>query len=63
MTNPKGLADLRECPFCGGDAMYLPSTYHCQIECFKCGIRTREYKKQHEAISAWNRRTEKEVKE
>lgn len=53
---------LRECPFCGGEAILgtwrdeyrrlNPSAVHCSV----CHVETRIYERKKEAIKAWNKR-------
>jgi hypothetical protein len=45
---------LRECPFCGGDAMLLANAVICK----KCHGNTGGQRDGAEAIELWNRRTE-----
>ena len=53
--------ELKPCPFCGGRA-YIGSWdfYAWFVECgkYKCPVipQTREYKRESDAIKAWNRR-------
>ena len=55
------MAELKSCPFCGGEAKYMNITEGIFISrfvtCAKCGIETkRNYFRRNEAIEAWNTR-------
>ena len=55
------MAELKPCPFCGGEAKYMNITEGIFISrfvtCTKCGIETkRNYFRRGEAIKAWNTR-------
>ena len=60
------MAELKPCPFCGGDAFSTDYTYHIHpgrcivhfVECNRCHAMTNEYDTETEANEAWNRRTE-----
>lgn len=66
------MADLKRCPFCGGEAKvshsgpFVSTTSH--IECVKCGACTKhffistEYAADVVAAEAWNRRTEDDAR-
>ena len=56
---------LKPCPFCGGDAKikcgeivnrYNTAVYrHYHVECMSCGVDTRYFDTEADAIEAWNR--------
>ena len=48
-------AELKPCPFCGGEAGFYAETVHW-INCKKCGAESAYYETPEEAIEAWNRR-------
>ena len=60
------MAELKPCPFCGGDAklkefcmrirMFKQKKYY-YAECSLCGVRTSAKSDAEESIEAWNRRT------
>ena len=54
------MAELKKCPFCGGEAKYIEGRYFLIskfVTCTKCGIETRRnYVRKNEAIEAWNNR-------
>jgi Lar family restriction alleviation protein len=55
--------ELKSCPFCGGEAeihnlVKIDINDRCWIECKECGISTKIYDGEQEAIEAWNRRVE-----
>ena len=47
------MAELKPCPFCGGEAEYVNFSYHnpetmtgvpsCYVKCTKCGVRTGKF--------------------
>ena len=47
--------ELKSCPFCGGEADEYAEDEYLQIECQKCGARSRK-DSDMDAIEAWNRR-------
>lgn len=55
------MTELRECPFCGGEARIERTdcigsiNYHYGY-CIQCGARTDEYATKKDAIEAWNKR-------
>ena len=64
--------ELLPCPFCGGEAKtwntpHVGGLHDCvvldafgvAVECSKCGITTRGYFQESEAIEAWNTRAER----
>ena len=59
------LTNLKPCPFCGGDAKLKTIIdsdhyiYYVKCSNTRCKVRayTLVYRKKHEAIQAWNRRT------
>ena len=46
---------LKSCPFCGGEADEYAEDGYLQIECRKCGARSRK-DSDMDAIKAWNQR-------
>ena len=51
------MAELKPCPFCGGEAAFLGTT--CTIKCKQCGgafIATNPVVARMEIAAAWNRR-------
>ena len=51
------MAELKPCPFCGGEAAFLGAT--CTIKCKQCGgafIATNPVMTTMETADAWNRR-------
>jgi len=66
------MADLKRCPFCGGEARishYGPFvTRTSKVECASCGACTKyfliseEYSSDQMAAEAWNRRTEDDAR-
>lgn len=51
------MAELKRCPFCGGEAAFLGTT--CTIKCKQCGeafIATNPVVARMEIAAAWNRR-------
>ena len=70
------MAELRECPFCGGEAKYhngidlewKPVKVFCTVYCTKCKVSTPDFKDdagdfeyKKRATEAWNRRAEDEM--
>lgn len=63
------MAELKPCPFCGGEAELSSPRFipHAWVACKKCGVSTpthtaftpREAKEQ--AVNAWNRRESNEL--
>ena len=64
------MRELRECPFCGGEAR-LMCDFECGVEsktvkCIKCGAKVNNFFKYNEerstkeAVDAWNRRVSDE---
>ena len=66
---------LKPCPFCGGKAKIhnavefasetakLIFGKRCGVHCTKCSVATMPYDSLDDAIAAWNRRVEAEIKE
>lgn len=56
------MTELKQCPFCGGDAVFkreigtIMEYEYYWVMCKKCGVSTREYKTVKTAIDKWNRR-------
>lgn len=52
-------AELKPCPFCGGEANHYHHAFTCAehyICCDECGAKSDVYFTKAEAVSAWNRR-------
>ena len=60
------MAELKKCPFCGGEAKFLKNGAGCfQVYCDNCEVRQYAYahKDKEEAIESWNNRaTEAEIR-
>ena len=63
------MADLKPCPFCGGEAELrhyedftkdFSSVYKFYVECNECEAQTKPIANVENAVSAWNTRCEKE---
>ena len=57
MWRQEKMAELKPCPFCGGEAAFLGTT--CTIKCKQCGgafIVTSPVMTRMETVAAWNRR-------
>lgn len=62
MADFKELADLKRCPFCGGEAKVF--TYRNErertnptvVKCKECGTKTATYYRYSLALQAWNER-------
>lgn len=54
---PKKLAELKKCPFCGGEAEII-GCESAWIVCKECYAKTGIFNTKEEAIEAWNRRME-----
>lgn len=58
------LQSLSNCPFCGGDAKAVPSSFIFGEErewivlCAKCRAKTLRFRSESAAIEAWNRRAD-----
>lgn len=48
--------ELRECPFCGGEAIREQDLDYLWIECAKCGHTTGIYASEEARTSRWNTR-------
>lgn len=59
------MAILISCPCCGGEANHCRydegDIHRFWVECGECGLRTAETERPHQAIDAWNIRTEPET--
>lgn len=58
------MAELKPCPFCGGEAAFIGET--ATIKCKKCGgavIVTNPFMSRMESAEAWNRRAHADVVE
>ena len=56
------MAELKPCPFCGGEAELLENVHYCtiRVQCKKCRIKTRVMPSnlgKNYAASKWNGRT------
>lgn len=57
------MAELKPCPFCGGEAKLDRATHSSLVYCKECRASTKlidfspEYASDEKAIEAWNRRT------
>lgn len=49
--------DLKQCPFCGGEAETLGGAYYW-VWCKSCGVETKGFHHKWQAVDAWNRRAE-----
>lgn len=52
---------LLNCPLCGGEAKLRTGCFNtnlASVMCLKCGVNTRIYETNEEAIEAWNGRTD-----
>ncbi len=57
------MAELKPCPFCGGEAdcsknVLHNNQYEWAVECIECGAFTDCFATEEEAIEAWNRRAD-----
>ena len=54
------MADLKSCPFCGGEAYTDSDGWRVWwgVKCADCGRHSEEFRTEKEAIEAWNRRAE-----
>lgn len=52
--------ELKPCPFCGSDEIVLGKGLFA-VMCLGCGVITKYYNTEKEAIAAWNRRASDEV--
>ena len=60
------MAELKPCPFCGGEAFAVNFTYAIteghwkmwSVDCPKCRCQSGDFVTKEEAIEAWNRRAE-----
>ncbi|MBR4855147.1 MAG: Lar family restriction alleviation protein [Bacteroidaceae bacterium] len=51
------MAELKPCPFCGGEAQRLENrTFGHYVSCTKCRARTDYYASSGVAVRVWNRR-------
>ena len=54
------MAELENCPFCGGEAKLHTYTFDYgnvnYVQCKQCRNRTQEYAHENTAIKHWNRR-------
>lgn len=58
---PKKLAELKKCPFCGGEAIlykYFDFVNKHRVECTNCDMHTPVYITKEKAVEVWNRRVE-----
>ena len=60
--------DIKPCPFCDGKAIIVIKTYAMpyetySVECKQCGAQSQGYGSEADAAEAWNRRSNKEVKD
>lgn len=55
------MSHLRECPFCGGAAKYMPQVSHRApgywVKCNSCSAETTDYNSREIAAEHWNNRT------
>ena len=55
------MAELKPCPFCGGDASVLDQRHifsRVAVSCQDCGVRTAYCSTIAKAVKDWNRRAE-----
>lgn len=55
MSDHQGAEALDNCKHCGSGELFL-DVYGHHVACERCGISTRDYDSDAEAIAAWNRR-------
>lgn len=61
------MADLKPCPFCGGEAFvsarlpYFGEHLTVAVVCEDCNAASKHKAKEKDAIEAWNRRTSREI--
>lgn len=53
----KNYPELRECPFCGGEAEFWATyDWRCIVQCTNCYCRTLYYYDAKSPVKVWNRR-------
>lgn len=56
------MAELKPCPFCGGEAEYIPIDYLPEpcgyVRCGNCRVKQHWYNPKNTAIEDWNRRSD-----
>ena len=50
------MSNLKPCPCCNGISWVYYRAFTTYVYCDKCGLRTKDYDTEAEAIEAWNRR-------
>lgn len=53
------MSDLKPCPCCNGISWVDYRAFTTYVYCDKCGLRTKAYNTEAEAIEAWNTRHER----
>ena len=58
------MAELKPCPFCGGEAkivrLFTSTRYDCFVKCTKCDNESGLYTSKQNAVKEWNRRFDNE---
>lgn len=57
------MSDLKPCPCCNGISWVYYRAFTTYVYCDKCGLRTKDYGTEAEAIEAWNTRHERTLSE
>lgn len=54
------MSELKPCPCCKGKSYVRYNDHTVYAYCDKCGLRTKNYRNEAEAIESWNRRANDE---